>query len=540
MKAKYLLLFVYFFCFQVQMTAQKYNIQDSLRGSITKERIWWDLKYYNLEVNINRTLKEISGKNIIQYEVIDSSKKMQIDLQPPMKLTKAIQDGKLLNISHHKNVHYIDLIKNQELNKIESIELHFEGKPKEAINPPWDGGFTWNKDINGIDFIATSCQGLGASVWWPNKDHMYDEVDSMKIKVNVPKHLVAVSNGRLINFSKNEKTSSFTWSISNPINNYGVNINIGNYINFDDYYDGEKGLLQMQFYVLKQNLEKAKTHFKEARKMMEAFEYWFGPYPFYEDTYKLVEVPYLGMEHQSSVTYGNKFKNGYLGSDLSETGWGLKFDFIIVHESGHEWFANSITNKDVADMWIHEGFTSYAENLFLDYYYGKRASAEYVIGTRKRIKNDKAIIGDYNVNNIGSSDMYYKAANMIHMLRQLTNDDSKWRNILRKLNNNFYHRVVTSNEIEKFLSNEIGIDLKPFFNQYLRDTKIPVFEYKIRKNKMHYRWTNVVENFNMPIEIIIDNSKRWIYPTESWKISNLNFQKIDIDKDYYVKAKNTK
>ena len=540
MKAKYLLLFVYFFCFQVQMTAQKYNIQDSLRGSITKERIWWDLKYYNLEVSVNPTLKEISGKNIIQYEVIDSSKKMQIDLQPPMKLTKAIQDGKLLNISHHKNVHYIDLIKNQELNKIESIELHFEGKPKEAINPPWDGGFTWNKDINGIDFIATSCQGLGASVWWPNKDHMYDEVDSMKIKVNVPKHLVAVSNGRLINFSKNEKTSSFTWSISNPINNYGVNINIGNYINFDDYYDGEKGLLQMQFYVLKQNLEKAKTHFKEARKMMEAFEYWFGPYPFYEDTYKLVEVPYLGMEHQSSVTYGNKFKNGYLGSDLSETGWGLKFDFIIVHESGHEWFANSITNKDVADMWIHEGFTSYAENLFLDYYYGKRASAEYVIGTRKRIKNDKAIIGDYNVNNIGSSDMYYKAANMIHMLRQLTNDDSKWRNILRKLNNNFYHRVVTSNEIEKFLSNEIGIDLKPFFNQYLRDTKIPVFEYKILENKMHYRWSNVVENFNMPIEIIIDNSKRWIYPTESWKISNLNFQKIDIDKDYYVKAKNTK
>lgn len=540
MKAKYLLLFVYFFCFQIQLTAQKYNIQDSLRGSITKERIWWDLKYYNLEVNINPKLKEISGKNIIQYEVVDSSKKMQIDLQPPMKLTKAIQDGKLLNISHHKNVHYIDLIKNQELNKIESIELHFEGKPKEAINPPWDGGFTWNKDINGIDFIATSCQGLGASVWWPNKDHMYDEVDSMKIKVNVPKHLVAVSNGRLISFSKNEKTSSFTWSISNPINNYGVNINIGNYINFDDYYDGEKGLLQMQFYVLKHNLEKAKTHFKEARKMMEAFEYWFGPYPFYEDTYKLVEVPYLGMEHQSSVTYGNKFKNGYLGSDLSETGWGLKFDFIIVHESGHEWFANSITNKDVADMWIHEGFTSYAENLFLDYYHGKRASAEYVIGTRKRIKNDKAIIGDYNVNNVGSSDMYYKAANMIHMLRQLTNDDSKWRNILRKLNNNFYHKVVTSNEIEKFLSNEIGIDLKPFFNQYLRDTKIPVFEYKILENKMHYRWSNVVENFNMPIEIIIDNSKRWIYPTESWKISNLNFQKIDIDKDYYVKVKNTK
>jgi len=540
MKAKYLLTIICSFCFQIQLTAQKYNIQDSLRGSITKERIWWDLKYYNLEVNINPALKEISGKNIIHYEVTDGSKKMQIDLQPPMKLTKAIQDGKLLNISHNENVHYIDLIKNQELNKIESIELHFEGKPREAINPPWDGGFSWKKDINGIDFIATSCQGLGASVWWPNKDHMYDEVDSMKIKVNVPKHLVAVSNGRLINFSKNENTSSFTWSISNPINNYGVNINIGNYINFSDYYDGEKGLLQMEFYVLKHNLEKAKIHFKEARKMMKAFEYWFGPYPFYEDTYKLVEVPYLGMEHQSSVTYGNKFKNGYLGSDLSGTGWGLKFDFIIVHESGHEWFANSITNKDAADMWIHEGFTSYAENLFLDYHYGKRASADYVIGTRKRIKNDKAIIGDYNVNNTGSSDMYYKAANLIHMLRQLTDDDSKWRMILRKLNNNFFHKVVTTHEIEKFLSDEIGLDLKPLFNQYLRDTRIPVFEYKILEGKMYYRWTNVVKNFKMPIEIIIDNSKNWFYPTESWKISNLNFQKIDIDKDYYVKSKNIK
>ena len=540
MKAKYLLTIICFFCFQIQLTAQKYNIQDSLRGSITKERIWWDLKYYNLEVSINPVLKEISGKNIIHYEVTDVSKEMQIDLQPPMKLTKAIQDGKLLNISHNENVHYIDLIKNQELNKIESIELYFEGKPREAINPPWDGGFSWKKDINGIDFIATSCQGLGASVWWPNKDHMYDEVDSMKIRVNVPKHLVAVSNGRLINFSKNENTSSFTWSISNPINNYGVNINIGNYINFSDYHDGEKGLLQMEFYVLKHNLEKAKIHFKEARKMMKAFEHWFGPYPFYEDTYKLVEVPYLGMEHQSSVTYGNKFKNGYLGSDLSGTGWGLKFDFIIVHESGHEWFANSITNKDAADMWIHEGFTSYAENLFLDYHYGKRASADYVIGTRKRIKNDKAIIGDYNVNNTGSSDMYYKAANLIHMLRQLTDDDSKWRMILRKLNNNFFHKVVTTHEIEKFLSDEIGLDLKPLFNQYLRDTRIPVFEYKITEGKMYYRWTNVVKNFKMPIEIIIDNSKNWFYPTESWKISNLNFQKIDIDKDYYVKSKNIK
>ena len=521
----------------VQSRAQKYSAQDTLRGSITPERIWWDLVYYDLDVTVQPKVKSIRGTNTIHYKVVSPNNIMQIDLQPPMKLIKAVQDEVELSINQNGNAHFIQLEKKQNRKKIEQIVLHFEGQPKEAINAPWDGGFSWKKDYNGNDFIATSCQGIGASVWWPNKDHMYDEVDSLQMKITVPKHLKAVGNGRLRAVTKNEKTASYTWFVSNPINNYGVNINIGDYVDFSETYNGEKGNLDMHYFVLKDNLSKAKKQFLDAPKMMKAFEYWFGPYPFYEDSYKLVEVPYLGMEHQSSVTYGNRYMDGYLGRDLSGTGWGLKFDFIIIHESGHEWFANNITNKDIADMWIHEGFTAYSENLFLDYYYGKEASSEYVIGTRKRIRNDRPIIGNYNVNAEGSSDMYYKGANMIHMLRQFTKNDEKWRGILRKMNAKFHHQTVTTQQIESFLSDEIDLDLHSFFNQYLRDVRIPTLEYNIDKNILHYRWTNVVEGFEMPIEFESDKQWQWLYPTVSWQTKAINSSTITVDEDYYIKTK---
>jgi aminopeptidase N len=521
----------------VQSRAQKYSAQDSLRGSITPERIWWDLVYYDLDVTVQPKVKSIRGTNTIHYKVVSPNNIMQIDLQPPMKLIKAVQDEVELSINQNGNAHFIQLEKKQNRKKIEQIVLHFEGQPKEAINAPWDGGFSWKKDYNGNDFIATSCQGIGASVWWPNKDHMYDEVDSLQMKITVPKHLKAVGNGRLRAVTKNEKTASYTWFVSNPINNYGVNINIGDYVDFSETYNGEKGNLDMHYFVLKDNLSKAKKQFLDAPKMMKAFEYWFGPYPFYEDSYKLVEVPYLGMEHQSSVTYGNRYMDGYLGRDLSGTGWGLKFDFIIIHESGHEWFANNITNKDIADMWIHEGFTAYSENLFLDYYYGKEASSEYVIGTRKRIRNDRPIIGNYNVNAEGSSDMYYKGANMIHMLRQFTKNDEKWRGILRKMNAKFHHQTVTTQQIESFLSDEIDLDLHSFFNQYLRDVRIPTLEYNIDKNILHYRWTNVVEGFEMPIEFESNKQWQWLYPTVSWQTKAINSSTITVDEDYYITTK---
>jgi aminopeptidase N len=366
---------------------------------------------------------------------------------------------------------------------------------------------------------------------------MYDEPDSMLISVNVPGNLVDVSNGRLRSVVKQKnKTKTYNWFVSNPINNYGVNINIGDYANFSEVYKGEKGSLDCSYYVLKEDLEKAKIHFKEATKMLEAFEHWLGPYPFYEDSFKLVEAPYLGMEHQSSVTYGNGFQNGYRGTDLSGSGWGLKFDFIIIHESAHEWFANSITYEDVADMWVHESFANYAENLYVEYFYGKEAGSEYVLGTRSNILNDKPIVGIYNVNHEGSGDMYYKGGNMLHMIRQMVNDDEKWRSILRGLSKDFYHQVVKGAQIEKYLIDKTGIDLKPVFDQYLRDVRIPVFEYFVKGNTLSFRWNNCVRGFTMPLKILINGKEKVIKPTQFMSTIKLEEENavIKVDSGFYV------
>jgi len=512
--------------------------QDTLRGSITPEREWWDLTYYHLDISVDPDTKFIKGKNTVKYTVLKPYAIIQIDLQEPLYITKVSQNGKELKASRDGNAYFIGLIDKQILGSSNAIEIHYEGHPKEAIRAPWDGGFSWKKDTNGNHFVATSCQGLGASIWWPNKDHMYDEVDSMDISITVPKGLMNVSNGRLQSIVQNKETTTYNWAVKNPINNYGVNVNIGDYVHFSEVYSGENGPLDMDYYVLRDNLEKAKTHFKDAPRMMEAFEHWFGPYPFYEDGFKLVEVPYLGMEHQSSVTYGNQYKMGYLGNDLSESGWGLKFDFIIIHEAGHEWFANNITNKDIADMWIHEGFTAYSENLFVDYFYGKEASADYVIGTRKRIQNDTPLIGTYNVNKEGSGDMYYKGANMLHTLRQLVADDEKWRHILRGLNKTFYHQTVTTKQIEDYISEKSGIDLTAFFNQYLRQSHIPNLEYSVSNGSLKYRWNHVVADFDMPIQVTFNNKEQWLYPTTEWKKTIISDEKLTVDSDFYIQVSN--
>jgi aminopeptidase N len=526
----------------LEKTENIFSRQDSLRGSITKERAWWDLKYYHLDIKINITDSTITGSNTIRYQVLQEYNRMQIDLQHPMEIHAVTQDGKALKYTREGNAFFIELIAPQKIGNTKEITVFYSGKPKVAVNPPWDGGITWKKDSNGSSFIASSCQGLGASVWWPNKDHMYDEVDSMLISVNVPKNLTDVSNGRLLSVkSLKDGTKTYNWYVSNPINNYGVNINIGDYATFSEKYKGEKGDLDCTYYVLKANLAKAKKQFQDVPRMLKAFEHWFGPYPFYEDSYKLIEAPYLGMEHQSSVTYGNGFQNGYLGRDLSGTGWGLKFDFIIIHESGHEWFANNITYKDIADMWIHESFTNYSESLFLEYYYGKEAGYTYVRGVRKNIANDKPIIGKYDVNNEGSRDMYSKGANMLHTLRQIVNDDTKWRTILRGLNSTFYHQTVTTKQIEDYLSQEIGIDLSTFFNQYLRDTRIPTLEYYFKDKKLNYRWTNCVAGFSMPIKITLNGVEKLLYPQINWKKETFENEnpKLEIDKNFYVASFNS-
>ncbi|MES2803992.1 MAG: M1 family metallopeptidase [Bacteroidota bacterium] len=520
---------------------QKFTRQDTLRGSITKERAWWDVKYYHLNIKVNPADSTITGSNTIKYQVVQEYNSMQIDLQNPMEINKVIQDGKVLKYKREGNAFFIELIAPQTKGALKEITIFYGGKPKVAVNPPWDGGITWKKDSNGNPFIASSCQGLGASVWWPNKDHMYDEVDNMLISVNVPKNLTDVSNGRLLSVKQlKDGTKTYNWYVSNPINNYGVNINIGDYVSFSEKYKGEKGDLDCSYYVLRDNLAKAKKQFQDVPKMLKAFEHWFGPYPFYEDSYKLVEAPYLGMEHQSSVTYGNGFQNGYRGRDLSGTGWGLKFDFIIIHESGHEWFANNITYKDIADMWIHESFTNYSESLFVEYYYGKEAGFEYVLGTRKGIKNDKPIIGNYNVNNEGSGDMYPKGGNMLHTLRQIVNDDEKWRGILRGLNSTFYHQTVTTKQIEDYLSQQVGIDLSTVFNQYLRDTRIPTLEYFFKDNQVGYRWTNCVLGFNMPVKVTLNGKEELLQPETEWKsvpVISKN-SKLEIDKNFYVASFN--
>ena len=515
--------------------------QDSLRGSITPEREWWDLTYYHLDIKVEPDKKFISGSNTVGYKVLKSNKTMQIDLQEPMEITSVISNGKPLKFNREGNAYFIELKAKQKKNNVNYIEIFYEGFPKEAIRAPWDGGLSWAKDDNGNHFIATSCQGLGASVWWPNKDHMYDEVDSMLISVNVPKHLTNVSNGRLrkvTNYKDNTKT--FDWFVTNPINNYGVNINIGDYVSFSEVYNGEKGDLDIDNYVLSYNLEKAKEQFKQVPMMIEAFEHWFGPYPFYEDSFKMVEVPYLGMEHQSSITYGNKYQNGYLGRDLSGSGWGLKFDYIIIHEGGHEWFANNITYKDIADMWVHEGFTCYSENLYVDYFFGKQASAEYVIGTRRGISNKKPIIGQYDVNREGSGDMYSKGANLLHTIRQLAKDDELWRQTLRGLNKEFYHSTVTTKQIEDYISESIGMDLSKVFDQYLRDYRVPIFEYEIIDGTLNYRWSNVIDGFDMSLEVIIDGKNTKLYPTSEFKKIPINNLYINVDDDYYVYNKDLK
>lgn len=529
------------FFLRLNAYSQTFTHQDTIRGSITPERKWWDLLQYDLSVKVEPSKKFISGKNIIKYKVVFENQRMQIDLQAPLKITKVIDDGNEVAFSQEGNAWYIDLKKKQTVGDTNSIQILYEGNPQSAKHAPWDGGFSWSRDENGSDFIATSCQGIGASIWWPCKDHMYDEPENMWIRINVPEGLTAVSNGRLVGKDRQtDGTTTFNWYVSNPINNYGVNANIGVYSNFSETYQGEKGPLDCNYYVLTSNLEKARDQFKQVPMMLKAFEYWLGPYPFYEDSYKLVEVPYLGMEHQSSVTYGNKFKNGYLGHDRSGSGWGMKFDYIIIHESGHEWFANNITYSDIADMWIHEGFTCYAENLYVEYYFGKKAGSEYVIGQRHEIDNNKPIIGKYDVNQEGSGDMYCKGANLLHTLRQIVNDDEKWRSILRGMNKDFYHQVVTSKIIEEYLSKQIGLDLKPFFDLYLRDYRIPSFDYKLEKNKIQYRWSNCTDNFAIPVKVTIDGSEIWLKPTQQWQEKELSteIKSVKVAPDFYVESMN--
>jgi len=515
---------------------------DTLRGSITPQRAWWEVIYYDLNVTIQPEDSSITGYNNITYRVKKDPKRLQIDLQDPLSIDQIKQGGEPLDYQRIQNsyAYVVEVPKDLKKDSLYTLSVYYHGRPKVAENAPWDGGFVWKKDSLGNNWIATANQGLGASVWWPNKDHQTAEPDSMSINITVPDPIVNVSNGRLRNSTPHENgMTTWSWFVSNPINNYNVAVNAGNYTNFTDTLNGKNGPLDLSYWVLEQNFEKAQKQFRQVKPMLRCFEDWFGPYPFYEDSFKLVETSHLGMEHQSAVAYGNGYENGYMGEDLSGSGWGLKWDFIIIHESGHEWWGNNITAKDIADMWIHEGFTSYSESIFTECQYGKEAAAEYTRGLRKRIQNRTPITGKYGLNNEGSGDMYYKGHNMLHMIRQIIDNDETWKQILKGLQKKFYHQTVTSDQVEEYIIQQSGKDLDDVFDQYLHYPDIPTFQYFIRDNVLHYRWKADIAQFDMPLEVTLDtNGYTFIHPTsERWKTAELKLEKpskFSINPNYYI------
>jgi aminopeptidase N len=544
---------------QAQLLGPKkneYTRQDTLRGSNGPARDWWNVVYYSLNVTPDYTAKTIRGSVDIYFDIEKKGKDkiMQIDLQEPMQID-SIKMGFTRNIKKYwreGNVFFIDF-ENKDFtmwlldNKLKgnyAITIYFSGKPRQAVTPPWDGGWIWTKDEKGRPWMSVACQGLGASVWYPCKDYQGDEPDNgATLSITVPDTLTAVGNGKFLNKESHQNgTATWYWGVKSPINNYNIIPYIGHYVNWSEKYNGEKGDLDCSYWVMDYNLEKSKKQFgRDVKPMMKCFEYWFGPYPFYEDSYKLVEAPHLGMEHQSAVAYGNKYKDGYLGIDLSGSGWGSKWDYIIVHESGHEWFGNNITTRDIADMWVHEGFTDYSEALFVECQYGKQAADEYVQGLRKNIENDRPVIGPYGVNREGSGDMYFKGANMLHTIRQVIADDSLFRRLLRGLNRDFYHQVVTTAMIENYLSKKSGKNLAKIFDQYLRTNQVPVLEYKIKGRQVSYRWTGCVPGFNMPVLVSFGGAGQWISPAEKWQVlqasNGQDSNSFAVNPNFYITSK---
>lgn len=517
-----------------------YTHLDSLKGYYSPYRSWWDVRHYDLHVDFSVKDSSVKGFNNITYLVLESKNILQIDLLEPLVMDSILQNGQLLKYRKDGPAYFVNLIANQQKNARQDLKVYYHGRPKVAVNPPWDGGIVWKKDEQNNPWVSIACQGMAARVWFPNKDHMADEPDSADMYFSCQNDLIVVSNGKLVGINEVGKKLQYHWQIKNPINNYNIIPYIGKYVNINDTLNGKKGVLSLDYWVLAPNYEKAKVHFKQVKSMLRCFEDWFGPYPFYEDGYKLVQAPYLGMEHQSATAYGNNFVNGYLGRDLSLTGWGLKWDFIIVHESGHEWFGNNISAKDVADNWIHESFTAYSENLYVEYLFGKQAGAEYVIGTRNAIKNKQTIIVDYDVNQGSSGDLYYKGANLLHMIRQIVDNDSLWKALLQNLNKTFWHQTVTTKQIENEMSRFLNMDLSKIFDQYLRTVRIPTLEHYFKKNKIYYRFTNCIKDFRMKIKVESEGKPMWLDVSEKWQSFKTNELILKPDINFYILTKNKK
>jgi aminopeptidase N len=498
---------------------------DSLRGTVGPERSWWNVLRYDITIKPEFTTKYTSGNSLITYKVVKDNYPllMQIDLKQPLMIDSIIYNHKQkLTYERDGDAFHVKVMK-QKKGSINTVQVFFKGSPQVSNRPPWSGGWSFLRDSLGRPWMTVTCQGSGgASIWYPCKDHQSDEPDNgASLTMIAPDTLVAVSNGRLQFKKKNgDGTTTTKWAVVNPISNYCIIPYIGKYVNFGEVYHGEKGKLDVNYWVLDYNLAKAKAYMPtQVHNMLKSHEHWFGPYPFYEDGYKLVDVNHTGMEHQSAVAYGNHYAFGYVHRDESGTGWGMKWDFIIVHESGHEWFGNNITTNDLADMWVHEGFTNYSESLFVETMFGKKAGNEYNVGVRRNIRNDVPVIARYDVNEQGSGDMYPKGSNMLQSIRHSIDDDVKWRNILRGLNKTFYHQTVNSSQIEDYVSKQAGFDYSKEFDQYLRTVQVPNFEYYFSADhkKVFYRYTNCIKGYNFPLVLNNDTVKIRIMPAEDWK-----------------------
>ncbi len=518
---------------QLGMDLFTFSKKDSLRGTLTLPRTCYDVHYYHLDIQVNPKTKKIGGSNTIYFEVIEDTDLLQVDLFENMDIKQIVLDGKeKLKFRREFNAVFISLPKELKRGEKHQISIEYGGKPIVAKLPPWDGGFIWATDSVGNPWVAVACQGTGASLWWPNKDHQSDEPDSMLISVTIPEELENISNGRLRSITQRKKGwKTYDWFVSYPINNYNVTVNIGNFAHFDDVFiepDGDS--LTLDYYVLPQELDKAKWQFAQVQPMMDFFYTYFGPYPFARDGYKLIQSPHLGMEHQTAVAYGNQYLNGYKGTASSEVG--LTFDFIILHETAHEWWGNNITTNDVADMWVHESFGSYSEALYVEYAHGYEASMKYLNGKKQNVKNDLPIIGPFGVNKEGSTDMYDKGQLVLNTLRHVIDDKDLWLSILRGLNEEFRYKTIDGQEVFDYINKRTSMDLRGFFDQYFRYKDLPTLAVSLVKKgeevKATYRWEANVDNFDMPIKVTTSPGKyEMIYPTNTSK--SMDLQGLDPD-----------
>lgn len=532
------------FGLSLKAQSKTYSRQDSLRGTLSSIRSCYDVTFYDLSLRVDPEEKFISGSNTMHYKVVADFDKIQVDLFKNMKIERIMFENKEVKFEREGNATYIFFPRVQKKGDQGQIYIAYSGYPRIARFPPWDGGFSWKLDKNNNHFIGVSCEGIGASLWWPNKDHLSEEPDSMRISCAVPSDLVCVANGNLR--KKTQLASNYTrydWFVSYPINNYNVSLNIAKYAQFSDTYQSEDGeTLALDYYVLEYNVDKAKKQFEQVKPMLACYEKLFGKYPFWNDGFALVETSYLGMEHQGAVAYGNKYRNGYLGSDLSGTGIGMKFDYIIIHEVGHEYWGNSVSCKDHAELWIHEAFCTYTEGLYVECLFGLEEAAEYIAGQSKRISNTEPIIAPLGVNASGSGDMYFKGANLLHTLRNVIDNDDLWFAIIKGIATDFKIQNISTRELIEYVNQKAGQDFTYFFQQYLYHKLPPTLVYKIEEENgqsvLAYKWKADIDNFSMPIQIQTNNKTlKMLKPTPQWQKINVELpdNQLKLKKNaYYI------